>query len=201
MANVNTMIGYQNLPAQSITVNTITPLLVPAQGLFSTLPSPTLASGAGLWIGVPQDVANSECDGHPFKVRIVGKVFTGAAATLATTLYQVPAATIAAGTVSTLAGNQSLIALTSTAITGSANFIVEIEFLWDSVSQSLGGFVTTAFANSALIGTLGAATTARTVPFTTAAGVNGLNFLPTFTLSVANAANTVTVTEFVIDRV
>lgn len=201
MANVNTSIGYQNLPAQSITVNTISPLLVPAQGLFSTLPSPTLSAGAGLYIGVPQDIANSDFDGHAFKVRVAGKFFTGAAATFIASLYQVPAATITAGTVSTLANNQQIVAGTASgSVTGSGNFVLEATLVWDSVSQSLNGFISVSLAGGAPVGTIGTATTARTVPFTAAAGVNGLNFLPAFTFSAANAGNTVTVTEFVVDR-
>lgn len=201
--NVNTTIGYQNLPAQSITTTaTATPLLVPAQGLYATLPSPTLAAGAGLWVGIPQDVANSECDGHPFKVRVAGKIFTGAASTVTFVLYQVPAATIAAGTVSTLAGDQAVVTLAASAsITGAANFVVEAEFLWDSTSTKLNGFLTSASFSGANIGTFGAASTPVTVPYTVASGVNGLNFIPTFSFSAGNAANTVTVTEFALDRV
>ncbi len=202
MANVNSSIGYQNLPAQSITTTaTATALLVPAQGLYSTLPSPTLAAGSGLWVGAPQDIANSDFDGHAFKVRVAGKVFTGAASTLTASLYQVPAATIAAGTVSTLANDQSIIAGSASAsITGAANFLVEATLIWDSVSQSLNGFITAYSVAGANVGTIATATTARTVPYTVAGGVNGLSFIPAFAFSAGNAANTVTVTEFVIDR-
>jgi len=200
--NVNSMVGFQNLPAQSFTTTTSTALLVPAQGLTTSLPSPTLAAGSGLYIGVPQDVAGSEMDGHAFKIRVVGKIFTGAASTFTQILYQVPAATIAAGTVSTLANNNSFVAPgASAAITGAANFLLEVEAIWDSTSTKLTGFITSSVVAGAAVSTIGTVGSVLTVPFTTAAGVNGLNFIPAFAFATANAANTVTVTEFTLDRV
>lgn len=201
--NVNSMVGFQNLPAQSITVNTATALLVPAQGLTTSLPSPTLVAGSGLYLSAPQDVAGSELDGHPFKVRVAGKIFTGAASTFTTILYQVPASIIAAGTVSTLANDNSFVSSgVSASVTGAANFILEAEAIWDSTTQKLTGFITTSFVSNAITANvLGSAGTSVAVAYASATGVNGLNFIPSFTFATANAANTVTVTEFVIDRV
>jgi hypothetical protein len=201
MANVNSSSGIQNLPAQSITTGTATALLVPAQGLYSTLPSPTFPAGTGLWTGPGTDIAGSAYDGHVFKVRVAGKFFTGASSTFLTALYQVPATIVTAGTSATAANDQAIVAGTaSSAVTGAGNFVLEATLLWDSVSQTLGGFISESLAGGALAGTIGTVTTVRTVPFTTAGGVNGLNFIPFFTFGTANAANTVTVTEFFVDR-
>ena len=95
MASPATTAGYQNIPAQIITTTTETALLVPAQGVYAGLPSPTLAAGAGLAIGFPPDITGSIYDGHPFIVSLVGKVTTGGAITFLPKIYQVPASVVA----------------------------------------------------------------------------------------------------------
>jgi hypothetical protein len=202
MASPATTAGYQNLPAQTITTTTETALLVPAQGLYAGLPSPTLAAGAGLTIGFAPDIVGSIYDGHPFIVSLVGKATTGGAITFLPKIYQVPASIIAAGTQATVANDHVTVALAATSIsTATQNFIVEAQFLWDSTSKILNGQVIGAqingvniAANSGTAGTMVATTQI------TAVGIGDLNFMPSFTFGTANAGNIVTVTEFVIDR-
>jgi hypothetical protein len=194
MSNVNSFLGYQNLPAQTITVTTDTPLLVPAQGLYSSLPSPTLAAGAGLYVGLTGDVPNNATyDGHPFKVRVAGKAFVAATASTFT-------ATLKLGTSNVSASNTALANATkaSGSTTAAAlNFWLEAELIWDSVSQTLAGV-----ANGVVGGLLLAPTviTAQQVTNPSTGVLASLNFIPSFAFSVANAANTVTVTEFFINR-
>jgi hypothetical protein len=205
MSNVNTSAGYLNLPAQSITTTTQTALLVPAQGLYSTLPSPVLPVGVGLYSGFAPDIAsNGTVDGHKFTVRVEGKVFTGASSLFTVALFQVPAAIAAANTQATLANDASVATGISVAgITGAASFVLETEFMWDSTSLKLTGYSNVLLINGVVTaingGTLGITTATPTAAITTTSG-NDLKFLPTFTFATANAANTVTVTEFSIDR-
>jgi hypothetical protein len=208
MANVNSGNGFQNLPAQVIAVSTETALLVPAVSTYPGLPSPTLPAAAGLFISPNPDIVGSIVDGHPFKVRVAGKVFTGGSYTFLCNLYTVPASIVAAGTQATLSGDTVVVTnAASSAFTGASNFIVEAEFLWDSTSKFLTGIVTTSQVNGVNIapnsGTAGTmvATTKSTLVYTSPNIINVLNFMPSFTFGTAAATNAVTVTEFLIDRV
>lgn len=204
MASNNSTAGFQNIPAQLITTGTETALLVPAQGVYAGLPSPTLAAGVGLAIGFPPDITGSIYDGHPFLVTLAGKFTTGASLTVLPKIYQVPASVIAAGTQGTVSNDHVTVALaaTSSGAAATQNFIIQAQYLWDSTSKILNGFVTAAQINGVNIapnagtaGTLVATTAITTV------GITDLNFMPSFTFGTANAANSVTVTEFFIDRV
>lgn len=194
MSSLNSFIGYQNLPAQIIATTTDTPLLVPAQGLYSTLPSPTLAVGAGLYVGIPGDILNNAVyDGHPFTVRVAGKAFVAATASTFTP-------TIKLGNSNVSASNTALANLTKASASVTAtnlNFWLTAEFIWDSVSQSLSGVATGIVGGQLLVPTV---VTAQQVTNPTATTTPNFQFIPSFAFSVANAANSVTVTEFLIDR-
>jgi hypothetical protein len=193
MSNMNSFIGYQNLPAQTVTVATESPLLVPAQGLYGTLPSPTLPAGAGLFVGLTGDViGNATYDGHPFTVRVAGKAFVAGTGTFTAFLKLGTSAT---------PGNNTVLA-NATKVSGSVtaaaiNFWLEAEFMWDSVSQSLTGVASGVVGGLLLAQTVITALPVLNPNATTPAT---LNFIPSFTFSAANAANTVTVTEFLIER-
>ena len=199
--NQNTIQGLYNIPAQSITTGTETALLVPAQGLYPGYPSPAFAAATGFALTWPADVQGADAiDCHPFKVRVVGKAFTGGSYTLQTKLYQVPFSIISAGTAGTLANDAvALSNAASAAFTGWANFILEAQFLWDSSSQKLN----TSFSTS-LNQVNGAAVVPTSsivsIAYTAGNPINNLNFLPSFTFGTANAANAVTVTEFTLER-
>lgn len=196
MSNQNTVVGVYNLPAQSITSGTETALLVPAQGAYPGYPSPTLAAGAGLFLAVPQDItgAGSCVDGHELKIRIVGKVAV-ASGTFQVKLYQVPAAISAAGTQATLTNDNVVFAPASqTPAATPNNFWVDFYMLWDSGSQLLNGYGSDAIGNlpSPPVFALGTQRTVTTI--------SGLQFIPSFTFGTGNAANSVTITEFTIER-
>lgn len=194
MSNMNSFQGYQNLPTQTITVTTDTPLLVPAQGLYSTLPSPTFAAGAALYLGLGGDVfSNATYDGHPFTVRVAGKINVA--------VTNVVNVTWKLGSSTTSSSNTTITGATAASASlaaGAYNFWLEVEFIWDSVSQLLVGVVS---------GSVGG--TAKTPAGTTALSVANINttttpnfqFLPSFQFATtANAANSITVTELLIDR-
>lgn len=203
MSNVNTINGWYNLPAQVVSSGTETTLAVPATGLYPSLPSPVFAAGNGLSAGINADLsANMTYGGHPFRVRVVGRLNTGVSSTVTLKLYQVPGSIVSAGTSGTVANDNVVVALTaSSAFTGAANFVVEAEFIWDSVSGKLNGVVTLASVNNTITvangGTAGVLTATTQV---SGAGLGDMNFIPSVTFGTANAANSITVTEFVIDR-
>lgn len=183
MSNVNSFEAFYNLPTLSVTTGSATPITVPATGI-ATLPSPALPVGSNISLGISDAVVgNMTVDGHPFKVRISGKVFTGASSTFIPAIYL--------GTASTV--GSSVASVTGTAFAGASNFTLEATLIWDSVSGKLNGYALASIngANSAI------ATTSVQSGITSA---TALSFVPQFTFGTANAANTVTVTEFVIDR-
>lgn len=193
MSNSNSFSGFQNLPAQSITTTTDTPLLVPVQGLYSTLPSPNFVAGTGLYVGPSSDIlGNATSDGRPFTIRVAGKAVVGAAGNFTVTFKLGNSATSANNTAITGAAAVAAISGAS-----SINFWFEIECIWDSVSTSLTGYV-----SGVVGGTLKAPTviTPLTVALPSAALTPSFQFIPSFTFSVANAANSVTVTELAVDR-
>lgn len=193
MSTVNTTAGFYNVPAQIISNTAATPLLVPASG-YAGLPSPTQAAGSGLYIAPSPDIIGSATfDGHPFLVRMCAKVNTAVASSFT--------AEVRFGTSSTASSNSSIGVTTGsiTSFTGNGNVVLEAQLFWDSVNQELFGNFTKQYYTPAG-GTFAApaATTALSV-----ANVNGappaLTFIPVFTFGSAGA-NSVTVTEFTIDR-
>lgn len=203
MANVNSTAGYQNLPAQAITGTTETALVVPAQGLYGgSLPSPTFAAGTGLAIVFPTDIAGSVYDGHPFDVTVCGKITTAGSITALVNLYQVPNTIIAAGTVGTLSNDHVVITGTATTVaTTTVNFIHQARFIWDATSKILGGQVLMSQIKGVnIVANSGTAGTNVATTIITAVGLQDLNFTPSFTFGTANAGNSVTVTEFSINR-
>lgn len=207
MSNVNTMAGFYNLPAQVISVNTEIALLVPAAaGVYPALPSPALPASSGLVVEFPNDLAGAmSVDAHPFKVRIAGVVKNPGAGTLTIKMYQVAQAQVgvigAAGSV-TAAGapGTGATAIHATAALTQANpshFAMEFDLFWSSAVARLDGYVNGVQNTSTLI-----AQAAISAPLSSGvAAVNQLNFMPSFTFSVANAANSVQLSEFVIERV
>ena len=202
--NANTTVLWRDLPAQAITTTTETALLVPTSTQnYGVLPSPTLPAGTGLYLGLPADLAlNPTYDGSPFKVRLCGLITTAGSYTATVKLYQVPGTIAAAQTAATLANDNSVFALaaTSSGGAGTQNFTVEAEFLWDSTTKALHGYMTAAQINGVNIAVNSG--TAGTMVATTAIsnlGLKDMNFIPSFTFGTAGA-NSIQITEFAIDR-
>lgn len=209
MANTNTTAGWQDLPLQSITVNTETGLITPSSTTnYGTLPSPAFPAGSGLVAAFPPDIAGSVYDGHAFVVRLAGKVLTAGSYTFEPKLYQMPASVIAAGTQLNSSnvptgGNALWVgAATSSGGAGTQSFLIETKLFWDSKTKTLNGGVMTYQINNVniAVGTpSGTAGTFQVITQATSVGASDLNFIPSFTFGTAGV-NGVTVTEFVIDR-
>lgn len=209
MSNVNTSSGFYNLPTTVVTATSEQAMLVPATGLYASLPSPTLPVGAGLSVAPSPDITGSVFDGRPFRVRAVGVASTlGAAATIIAKLRQVNAVAVgvigAAGSVTTagVPGTGTNLFATSATI-GSSNvasvqFEYEYTLFWDSVSKNLTGFKSVDYTNFTSTNVLTAAAVGTPIATLNFAD---LNFLMSFTFSAANATNTITVKEVSIERV
>jgi hypothetical protein len=158
-------------------------------------------------VSFPPDVAGSMAvDAHSFKLKLSGAFANAGASTVAVKMYQVANAQQgvigAAGAVTTAGapGTGSTIFLTATytappALAGA--FYLEVDLIWDSSSGVLVGQYT-GFGNNAGATQLIAA--AATTIITPGTSVSSLNFVPSFTFGSANAANSVTVNEFTIER-
>lgn len=210
MARQDTSVGIYNYP-QTIATTSATPLLTPsASGIYPSLPSPefplsTTALPAGLFIGIPSDIAGSVYDGHPFEVSLAIKATSTATTNFLVSLYNAKQSSFSAGPGAGTAGGYTLGTLgtgctkviPSTATAGltstqSINFWLKAQFLWDSTTQILSYLTSTAYLNGASI----AANTPINATGVTSAD---LNFIPQFTLA-SSATTTITVTEFVINR-
>lgn len=180
MSNMNTFAGFQNLPAITWTFGaTATGYVIPASGVYSTLPSPTQVAGNWLVVpALPGDVNGGVLDnGRPFRVRINGVLNAAQSETLTVDLYQATAAKFAAGVTATANGTKIMTTGLSLA-TGAAlktNFFLDAVLMWDSQSKTLNGFTTGQAANA----TFTAFTKTTQV---TALTENDLNFFPVFTL-------------------
>lgn len=202
MANANSAQSLYNVPAQTISTTTETALLVPAFGVYQGYPSPILAAGAGFPLVIDPTAqtnnptattptyTNAYYDGHPIGLKASILLTFAAAATCIVKVYQVPSTIIVAGTQATL-GNDHLIATGATLTAGAAgtfNYLLDFpNLLWDSTSKILNGSFST-LANGTLTGAV-ATTQVTSVAF------NDLNFLLSFTFSVAGV-NTASVKEF-----
>jgi hypothetical protein len=206
MAGILTAQSLKNVPTQTVTVSTITPLLVPASGLYSGYPSPVLPSGSGFVLisdpsaqsnnptATTPTYTNSLMDGQPFVLRAVLEVATAASYTFIGNIYQVPQTTLinnASSTLgsSTLSNDHNIVTGATLTLNGKGQYVLETQLLWDSVSGKLNGVFDT-ITDATYTGP--AANTAQL----TSVGPNDLNFLLAFTFGTANAANSVTVKEF-----
>lgn len=214
MSNMNTVAGVYNV-ANTIGVSTANrALLVPAAGVYAGFPSPVYPASSAITVSAPPDIAAGEFDGHSFRVAITGAVTLAATSTFGVGLWQVPAVAaggIGVGTSTTnpvttagiiTAGGNPCTVLQAATVSGSItgpitfNFGLELALLWDSVSKQLGGWLSYDLINGVAIGTWGTAIASPVA----SVGVSDLNFVAAFTFGTANAANVVTVREFVINR-
>lgn len=226
MANANSVAGVtQNgtirntFPTQALaaigptvlTVNTDTGtaafiLPLPQGGVIGASPSldvnanQAITTRGGREYGTPNGEAGpsfstASWDGSPFVVRItgIGNAGANAAQSVLINLYQ--------GT-STTVGSDNIIGATGAALAtvagGAFNFYIEATVMWDSTSQILSGAYEANIAFGATSQYTAKATGTKFV-FTGVTAAN-LSFLASITLGNA-AASSVTVTEFVIDKI
>lgn len=126
-------------------------------------------------------------DGFAFKLRIVGKVTTGASCNVTVAIQQGNSTTVTAGNTVATTG---AIAVN----TASANFFLECTCLWDVVTAKIQGIINSCQVNNTLVDdaalTNAVAVTAQ----------SSLTFVPVITFSATTGA-TLSITEFVAETV
>lgn len=200
MANVNSSLGFSTLPAQTIGTTSVTTLLVPpATALYQGLPSPVFAAGAGLYLALDPDYqsgnpqassptyVNSSVDGKQFRIRIVGITTVSASSTFQVSLYNGTSSTVTSDTLVAISASYTITTASS------INWVFESNFLWDSTTSHLNGWFQSDVNN--------VFTGAAAITAITNLSVTQLQFIPAFTFGTSNAANTVTVKEFLFEKV
>jgi hypothetical protein len=124
-------------------------------------------------------------DGFMFKLRIVGKVTTGASCNV-TVAIQLGNSTVVAGTMLATTGALAV-------NTASANFFLEANCLWDSVSGKIQGLILPSQVNNTAVA-------AAALGAVTASSQSLLQFSPVVTCSAITGV-TLTITEFVAETV
>lgn len=183
--NTNTSSGFQGLVPQVVTVSTATPLV------WTNNSTPALVNGALLVLQADPDLpTGGSFDAQPFRVRIAGKVNVAATGVVTVGLYL--------GNSSTLASDTLLASAVSGSVTAPAgtNFFLEADMIWDSTSGRVSGMSwgTVGTGGTPSNGVLSNSPSA----ITTSAS---LQFVAAVTFGAANAANSITVTEFSVETV
>lgn len=180
MSNSNTVIRLSGATA-SVSTTSVQPF-VPA-------------AGGVAFLSVP---ANWNLDGIPFQVRLAGNVKN----LNATSVTMLPALYIGTSSATTTAIAVPSAVSTNLATTLTANFLLDAEMLFDSVSGSLNGNYSVQIGPAAT--TTGFVTTTKITSVTSltlgGAGTSGLNFIPFFTFSASSTNNIATITDFSISQ-
>lgn len=189
MPNANTierLVGAAS-PAQGALA---IPSYVPTGTSATVIPN-QLGNAAVLNIGGTQLLSGSSTapsfgvnfDGFPFKLRIVGKVTTGASCNVTVAIQQGNSTTVTSG---------NTVATTSARAvnTTSATFFLEAICLWDNVKQTITG-LQYGFINNVADPTIAIVSNAVSVT-----AQSSLQFVPVITVS-ATTGVTLTITEFV----
>jgi hypothetical protein len=195
--NANTIVRVDgaNSPAQGPNVipayaptTTSAAVVLNQQGNPAILTVATGALISGPTAATTTGVVGANFDGHPFKVRLVGKITTGASCNVTTAIQLVlsPATTISS---SNNIATQTSIAVNTT----SANFFLEATVLWDNITQKVQGYQTGHINNSLLA--VAALSNAASV---TTQGA--LQFIPILTVSNTTSC-TISITEFMAETV
>jgi len=156
------------------------------------------ATAAVLSVGTTQYISGATTapsfavnfDGLPFKLRINGKVTTGASCNVTVAIQQGNSTTVTSG--NTIATTGALAVNTT-----SGNFQLECVVIWDAVGQKLQG----AILPSSWVNATAVATSVLTGANAVAAATQSLlTFVPVVTFSATTGA-TMTISEFVADTV
>lgn len=173
------------------------PAYVPV-GTSATILTNQLGGAAVLNVGAGQLVSGAAAqpsfavnfDGTPFRLRINGKITTGASTNLTVAIQVGNSTTVVAG--NTIATTGSLAVNTT-----SANFQLECVCIWDNVSQKLQGAISPMSWVNATAVSAAVLTGSNAVAVTTQAG---LTFVPVITVS-ATTTVTITISEFTAENV
>jgi hypothetical protein len=168
-----------------------TPFSINANSVYSA------ESGrAGKWLGETRPFFNSNSfNNRPFRVRAVGQIVGGGttATSIAATLVLYAALTNTA----TVTSGTAIATVGSGAVLGnvSANWLIECELMWDSVSQSLSGYKTAFFGNTT-VGTYAASATS-----VTSVTIANLNFGLTWQFATTSTSNKIGMVELSLEQV
>lgn len=212
MSNVNTTAGIYNVPKKFIGATTAFQVFtVPAAGLYSGVPSPTLPVGSALSVGLSDIDGSQSFDGRPFKIRVSGEVLGIATSTFTLTLGQNTLANVgqigaAAPVTSTgVAGTGFNVlatlfsALTLGALSG--KFHSEVLCLWSALSDRLATahFSVSALSNASILPSPPVWAASSAVAVT---AITDLNFVLSASINTAVDATTyVQLNEFSVERV
>lgn len=181
MANDNTILAVLGATAAAATTN--------AQAFLNS-------AGNAISIAIP---ANYNFNCRPFLVRMVGTVTN----LNATSVVMTPI--IAIGTASTYASNAAFCSTSAGISTNlasqlSANFLLEMEGLWDSTTNTVNGQYTIVAGPT---GAVVAPTACTSVTGVTQGngGSTGLNFIPFFKFSASSTNQLATLVEFSIEQI
>lgn len=206
MSRQDSSFGIRNY-TQTITGTSATPLLAPtASGVYSSLPSPlfplsTTTYPVGLFIGIPRD-SGLVIDGHPFEVQLTANISGTTTTNVLVNLFNATraswidgpyAGTYTLGTLGTGCTN----VVTGTATSGitssvSVNFWMKAQFIWSSATSILSFGAASQYLNGNVVSISATANV-------TGVKLQDLSFIPQFTFA-SGGINTVTVSEFVINR-
>jgi len=195
MANLNTFFQLSNLPGPISTVETAI-AAVNAIGGVTTTPSTIRALAS-----VRQDAAGGFFDGHPFKIRAIGKAIGTGAGNFTMNVYFNSGANT---NLTTFTSDVLVVGSGAVAVASKpAVAVCEGLIMWDSSTQQVMGLKVETFNNIVPTATIPLATPAVTAATLSAAGtttnVSGLSFFVTFTSS-ANISST-TLIELALEQV
>lgn len=216
MARNDTSLGLTNYvvtPSQ-YTAGSENVLFAPlATNVNPQFPSPlfplsTTTNPVAVFITPSPDIAGAVYDGHPFEIKFAAKFTTTGTCSILLNLYQVTNAILTSGitsttyatltqaTPSTGSGITKLVTGTSTAAnTTSGTIIYSGQYIWDSVSKTLG------IANAGTTYQKGVSiSTSQPGAVVTGLNQNDLNFIPSFTFATT-VPSVFNITEFVINRI
>jgi hypothetical protein len=170
-----------------------------SQTPFSINANPTYSaeSGrAGKWMGETRPFFNSSSfNNRPFRLRAVGQIVGGGttvtsiAATIKLYAALTNTATVTTGTALITAGTGAVIGNTN------ANWMIEAELLWDSVSQSLTGYKNVMFGNTTV------QNFASSVVALTGVTIANLNFGLTWQFATTSTSNKIGLVELSLEQV
>lgn len=195
MPNANTIERLQGAPATSSAQGPyVIPSVVPTVtsafvALNQQATAAVLSVGTTQYFsgGTAQPTFAANFDGFAFKLRINGKLTTGASCNLTVAIQQGNSTTVTAGNTVATTG---AIAVNTT----SANFQLECVCIWDAIGQKIQGVINESWVNATAVAT------AVVTNQVSVASQSLLQFVPVLTFSATTGA-TLTISEFVAETV
>ena len=195
---------FASLPLQTSVIGSSAPFDVNANAAVQV---GNLGRPGADYRGARPYFSSTSFDGHPFTLQIQGRYTVGTAAVTAAptiTVYQVTASNMATALAAGLSGNAALVSAaksvfsvagTTTAATGTYNFMASATMFWDSTSAIVGGEFWGLHYGPAYNSTPTYTTRAYTTGLSVSA-YSDINFFATLSFTGATSVVGVTPTEF-----